>query len=688
VGVSVSSERFKPLDVLHIDLSNGLETLEQGRKGDDRDVYAVLWKRGVPLGHLELTRTQLDDAASLRRAVAHAIAPAVGGLLLPGEEVDDSDDPDNHGSSLERLISLELPLGELEAVEEGVNSSPRGRVSVIVCTRDRPEMLQRCLDSLIEAKAQPDEIIVVDNSRSSHACRAVAESRPEVTYVAEPRAGLSRARNAGIRASGGDIIAFTDDDVVVHPDWLTRVRDAFRDPKVVSVTGLVLPQTLETSSEVAFEKGMGGLGRGYIRVRYGPEFWKRTRVVGTPVWRIGAGANMAFRRSAFEALGGFDERLGAGAAGCSEDSEFWYRILAAGWNCVYEPRAVVFHRHREDFGELKSQARSYMRGHVAALFVQFARQGDAGNLYRALLVIPVNLVKRAVREFLLSKRTGLFGSYTSGYLRGLLFLPWLFRKQSPVELWGTKASTGRKADRRSFLSANPYSHPLSVGLFYREKMRAIHAVAPEGAFAHILEIGGGQSGLTALLYPGARVVNMDLEPTFAQSRYNRRPSTTFLCGDATRLPFPDACFDAVTLFDVLEHVPEDERAAAEVLRVLRPGGYVVISSPNLRWRFPYYRIMAPLCPSAEIVMAEWGHARRGYAPRDLCTLMGSEPIRSSSYITPITAIGHDLAFSKLPGRLRPAACMFLSPITWLGYWANRRAGNGIETAATWRPKGG
>jgi GT2 family glycosyltransferase/SAM-dependent methyltransferase len=679
---------FKPLEIVHVDLGDGFEALSRGREDNGKDVYVVLWKGGVPLGHLELARSQLEDIASLRTAVARAIAPAVRDLLLPGNKPSPYVDQREHAKSdLERLISLDHPLREVEGMRESALPPSRRRISVVVCTRDRPELLERCLDSLITASTQPDEIIVVDNSPSTDGCRAAVGSRAEVTYVAEPHPGLSRARNTGIRAARGDIIAFTDDDTVVHRDWIRRLRDAFRDPKVMSVTGLVLPQALETRSEVAFEKGMGGLGRGYSRVDYGSAFWTQTKAIATPVWKIGAGANMAVRREAFEALGGFDERLGAGAAGCSEDSEFWYRILAAGWNCLYEPTAVVFHHHREDFTELKAQARSYMRGHVAALFVQFARHGDRGGLYRALTVIPVNLLKRAIREFALSTRTALFASYMSGYLRGLLFLPWAFQHQSPVVVSETTTTAGRKADRRSFLSANPYSHPYSVGLFYREKMRAIHTVAPEGPFAHILEVGGGQSGLTALLYSGAQVVNMDLEPTFAQSRYNQRPGMSFICGDASRLPFPDASFDAVTLFDVLEHVPDDEQAAQEVLRVLRPGGFVMISSPNLGWRLPYYRIMSPLCPTDEAVMAEWGHVRRGYARSDLRALMGVDPIRSSSYITPITAIGHDLAFSKLPGRLRALACILVSPMTWLGYWVNRRNGSGIETAASWRPKG-
>src|SRR5438034_287760 len=77
---------------------------------------------------------------------------------------------------------------------------------------------------------------------------------------------------------------------------------------------------------------------------------------GVPVWRIGCGANMAFRRAAFAKVGLFDTRLGAGASGCSEDSELWYRLLATGGVCHYEPSAVVYHYHRSDWSSLRRQA--------------------------------------------------------------------------------------------------------------------------------------------------------------------------------------------------------------------------------------------------------------------------------------------------------------------------------------------
>ncbi|RPI57433.1 MAG: class I SAM-dependent methyltransferase [Acidobacteria bacterium] len=236
----------------------------------------------------------------------------------------------------------------------------------------------------------------------------------------------------------------------------------------------------------------------------------------------------------------------------------------------------------------------------------------------------------------------------------------------------------------AFLSRNPFQFPLTIGFFYREKMRAIHRVAPDSPFADVLEIGGGQSGLTRLLYPAARVTNLDVEPSFENAPCNRQEGVRFVCGDATRLEFDAQSFDAVTMFDVLEHIPDDGRAISEALRVLKPGGYLLISVPNEHWRFPYYRLMRPMCPSEEAMFAEWGHVRRGYSLDDLSGLIAIPRERSATFISPVTVLCHDVAFSRAPVRLRRVLCMALSAITWIGYAAHTPDSMGTETASAWR----
>lgn len=235
-----------------------------------------------------------------------------------------------------------------------------------------------------------------------------------------------------------------------------------------------------------------------------------------------------------------------------------------------------------------------------------------------------------------------------------------------------------------FLAQNPFGNPHTLGFFYREKMRAIHRIAPDERFQRILDVGGGQGGLAHMLYPGARVTNIDMNSEYGGSPVNRGEHVDFVCGDATRLPFPTGHFDAVVMFDLLEHVPDDSAAAREGLRVLRPGGVLMASSPNSNWRFPYYAPLRPLVPSEEEMFREWGHVRRGYADEELDALIGLAPAARASFINPVTVIGHDLSFSTLPKPLKRGIVAALSPLTWLGYALHGNGTRGTETASAWR----
>lgn len=391
--------------ILHIDLARGLPALEQV-EAPVEGYHVVFWYGSIPLADCFLWRDMLPlSPGALRAYVVKAIAPAVGyyhlkeGFEAPMPVVGRYYDP--AFPDFQKLIQNRQPLEGLRAYFTE-SKGPGLSVSVIVCTRNRPDDLSACLDALLKLTFQPLEIIVVDNAPQTDVTRTVVQARPGIRYVSEPVPGLSRARNTGIRASRGEVIAFTDDDVIVHPHWTQRIVEAFSDPEVSAVTGLILPAELETQAQVQFQSNLEGEGWGYRPKLFGTRFFEQMKRKGTPVWKIGAGANMAFRRRAIDQYGLFDERLGAGASGCSEDSEYWYRILSEGGTCRYEPLAVVYHRHRYGMDELKEQMYQYMRGHVTALFVQFVKYRHGGNLYRLFFALP-RYYGRLIRKSLFRK---------------------------------------------------------------------------------------------------------------------------------------------------------------------------------------------------------------------------------------------------------------------------------------------
>lgn len=394
---------FAPWKVLHLELSEGISTLPS--EPDYQGLYIVFWWYGIPLGHQQILASQLPmPTTQLVNIVLQTITSAVGNHLLEqgfkapmpvnSENPSRNKPPDFHA-----LMALERPLARLaERWSQPTTGAAIKSVSVVICTRNRPEQLARCLRSLQHLSQYPQEILVVDNAPNSDTTRQLVGQMPGIGYVLEPRPGLSVARNTGIRHSTGNIIAFTDDDVIVHPDWIIRLQQSFRDPNLIAVTGLVLPAELETEAQLIFQTGSGDFGWGYRALTFDTQFFEEMKHRGVPVWRIGAGANMAFRRQAFELVGDFDERLGAGASGCSEDSELWYRVLAEGWLCRYEPTAVVYHYHRSDLNSFKQQAYQYMRGHVVALLVQFAKYGHWGNLRRLFVALPRYYAKLLLQE--------------------------------------------------------------------------------------------------------------------------------------------------------------------------------------------------------------------------------------------------------------------------------------------------
>jgi SAM-dependent methyltransferase len=454
----------------------------------------------------------------------------------------------------------------------------------------------------------------------------------------------------------------------------------------MAVTGLVLPGALDTAAQRVFEDGIGGFGQGFREWEIGPEWFHRHRRRTPHVWRLGAGASAAFRRAAFDRVGGFDARLGAGAAGCSEDSELWYRLLAGGWRCRYEPGAVAYHFHRDTLQELRRQAYRYMRGHVAALAVQWSHTRQLGEPRRMLVTLPRYYLGRGLRKMWWRVDDPTLTADVCGYVAGLVRAAGLLRAAkaaAPPRPPPGSGATGR-APLKTFVATNPFPHPRTLGLFYGEKMRAIHTVSPDGGVGRVVEVGGGQSGLAAALYPCADVLTVDLDASFgARSDLYGAPGRRFAVGDATRLPVADGVADVVTLFDVLEHIPDDAAAVREALRILRRGGHLLLTTPADTWRFPFYDAYRRCMPTDRDVMNEWGHVRRGYRVAELDQLVGRAHNALATFITPVTVIAHDLAFSRLPDRVKRAAGLALAPVVWPASRLHRAAGVGTEIAVRW-----
>jgi GT2 family glycosyltransferase len=456
---------FKPWQVLHVDLKNGVPELLVN--SDYQGLYLVLFWADIPVGHLELQMTQLPMSVSqLTNLILQTITPAIGCHLLKTGFQGELPVVSTHSvpvvpPKLADLMALEKPLTLLQTQ---TGSFPtESAVSVIVCTRDRPDALKDCLRSLQLLNPPPLEILVVDNAPRSDATDQIVSQMPNIRYVKEPQPGLSAARNRGIRESKGSILAFTDDDVIVHPHWTARLQQAFSEPQIMAVTGLVLPTQLETESQFIFEKGFGGFGQGYRTKVFDSPFFNAMKNRGVPVWKVGAGANMAFRRSVFEQVGEFDERLGAGRSGCSEDSELWYRILAAGGCCQYDPKAVVYHTHRCDLASLKQQMYQYMRGHVAALLIQFERYQHWGNIRRLGVALPRYYLRRTLSRMLKRNQppAEILAAEIGGCFAGVKF--YLQNRQRKLETADYKIAIATDPSESNASTENllPVSHKLN-----------------------------------------------------------------------------------------------------------------------------------------------------------------------------------------------------------------------------------
>jgi len=261
-------------------------------------------------------------------------------------------------------------------------------VTAIICTRDRPQNILRCLDAVI-ACPELIEIIVVDQSASDETERLVSGVHDiRVRYRRDTGLGVSRARNIAAIMAHGDLLAFTDDDCAVSIDWARSAIAAFGDDLTVGIaTGAVLAAAHNASEEFI------------------PSYAPRRRRQQTNLRNARAlGANMVVRRAAFDAAGGFDESLGEGGRfHAGEDTDLLVRVIRAGFEAVTEPSMAVCHWGARNYadGSASRLLRRYNHGEGLVL-AKRSRTGDK----LALPVLATAIASRAVSAVLASIRKG------------------------------------------------------------------------------------------------------------------------------------------------------------------------------------------------------------------------------------------------------------------------------------------
>jgi O-antigen/teichoic acid export membrane protein/GT2 family glycosyltransferase len=242
-------------------------------------------------------------------------------------------------------------------------------LSVVICTYGRPDSIERAVASVAEQRYPAFDVLVVDQSRTDetrHIVERLMRRFPHVRYIHLDTPGLSRAYNAGVRHTRGELLAFTDDDCVAPEGWLAVVARSFAaDPETQLIYGQVL-----LPDELIEREGRDGT----TPTLPIPQRRRLNRREGFRVF--GMGANFAARRAVFERVGGFDEVLGGGGPlKSSQDFDFAFRVYRSGGTILLEPELAVYHYGFRSTSEWPATMRAYGVGD-GAFYFKHVRAGD------------------------------------------------------------------------------------------------------------------------------------------------------------------------------------------------------------------------------------------------------------------------------------------------------------------------
>ncbi len=339
---------------------------------------------------------------------------------------------------------------------------------MVVCTRDRPAELERCLRSLSRLDYPSFEAVVVDNASSDSTARAVA-GKYGARYVFDPVPGLSHARNVGAHVCRSEIVAFIDDDAVAEGEWLGALAREFADPEVAAVAGRCLPLKMETEAEQCWAE-MYGMGWGptnrTVLDRHTPGWFSLAAFGG-----LGTGGCMAFRQSAFETWPGFDERLGRGTPlDGNEEHYAFFSLVRLGYKVVGTPHAIVRHPCPATLDALRVRR---LKDHAAlgGYFCMFLVEEDGYRL-ETLRHIGRKMFSDRTREVQKNSAARIFspGSALLSRLRG----PWLYL----LSTWAARKNSKSSRALVPFV-ARALSYQQTSSTFDVAAMRQVSDPSPE-----------------------------------------------------------------------------------------------------------------------------------------------------------------------------------------------------------------
>jgi O-antigen biosynthesis protein len=318
-----------------------------------RHIHIVLRLHGHLIGDVSTTYSPDMDLLSvareyawenLRPLIEHHLAE--DGLPVP--------------ETIEDLANTE------DACSVPLNQAPENApfITVALATVGNEQACLATVDRILSSTYPNFELVVVDNSPGATdfgemLSRHTSDER--VRFAHETRKGLSFARNRGLQEARGEIVIFTDDDVMTDPGWLFAFAHNFAaDAGVACVTGSILAAEIETPAQAWLEQ-YGGYNKGFQRQVFDLD----ENRLDTPLYpydsgQFGSGANIAFRADVLRKMGAFSVDLGAGTpAHGGEDIDILRRVITSGNRLVYEPSAFLWHYHRRSYAALRRQMFRY-----------------------------------------------------------------------------------------------------------------------------------------------------------------------------------------------------------------------------------------------------------------------------------------------------------------------------------------